>query len=159
MILIDLQKAFDTVDHGILLSKLETVGVTSVTWFKSYLSNRKQCVEVNGVQSDFLPITCGVPQGSILGPLLFLLYINDMSASLDCDLSLYADDSALIFSHKDPTYIASHLSAQLASCRTWLTDNRLSLHVGKTESILFGSSRRLRRVSNYPRNPRNPRMS
>ena len=104
---------------------------------------------MNGVRSDFLPINCGVPQGSILGPLLFLLYVNDMSASLDCDLSLYADDSALIFSHKDPTFIASHLSAQLASCRTWITDNRLSLHVGKTESILFGSSRRLRRVSNY----------
>ena len=149
MILIDLAKAFDTVDHDVLLSKLEAVGVTSVSWFRSYLSDREQCVEVNGVRSDFLPITCGVPQGSILWPQLFLLYINDMCTSVECDLSLYADDSALIYSHSDPYFIARHLNAQLASCKTWLIDNRLSLHVGKTESILFGSSRKLKRVDNY----------
>ena len=149
MILIDLAKAFDTVDHDVLLSKLEAVSVTSVLWFRSYLSDHEQCIEVNGVRSDFLPITCGVQQGSILGPQLFLLYINDMCTSVECDLSLYADDSALIYSHSDPYFIARHLSAQLASCKTWLIDNRLSLHVGKTESILFGSSQKLKRVDNY----------
>ena len=149
MVLIDLQKAFDTVDHGILLSKLEAIGVTSTSWFKSYLSGREQCVEVDGVRSDFLPINCGVPQGSILGPQLFLLYINDLSISVTCNLSLYADDSALIFSHSDPSHVASYLSSQLTSCKNWLTDNRLSLHIGKTESILFGTSRRLRKVTEY----------
>ena len=143
LVLIDLQKAFDTVDHDILLEKLKAIGVSSVAWFKSYLFDRSQCVEVNSVRSSFRSISCGVPQGSILGPLLFLIYINDMSASDGCRLALYADDSALIFSHSDPTIIASRLSEELASCRRWLIDNKLSLHVGKTECILLGTQRRL----------------
>merc|ERR1711911_358890 len=102
MVLIDLQKAFDTVDHDILINKLRAIGVSSVFWFRSYLSDRKQCVEVNGTRSEFLPINCGVPQGSILGPQLFLIYVNDMVTSVDCRLSLYADDSALLFAHSDP---------------------------------------------------------
>ena len=143
MVLIDLQKAFDTVDHGILLKKLNAVGVTSVTWFDSYLSNRRQCVEVGGTMSDFLPITCGVPQGSILGPLLFLVYINDMVTSLNCKLSLYADDSALLFAHKDVHVIGDRLSNELSNCKRWLVDNKLSLHVGKTECLLFGTRKRI----------------
>ena len=139
MVLIDLQKAFDTVDHGILCDKLKSIGVSSTVWFESYLSNRSQCVDVGGSRSEFLPITCGVPQGSILGPLLFLIYINDMSISLSCRLSLYADDSALLFAHRDPGVIAGHLSEELTKCKRWLVDNRLSLHVGKTEAWLFGS--------------------
>ena len=94
-------------------------------------------------------MTCGVPQGSILGPLLFLIYINDMNISLTCRLSLYADDSALIFSHRDPRVISSHLSEELSRCKQWLVDNRLSLHVGKTECLLFGSKRRLKGVENF----------
>ncbi len=78
MILIDLQKAFDTVDHIILLDKLKAMGVSSIEWFRSYLTNRSQLVNVNGVDSVPLKISCGVPQGSILGPLLFLCYVNDM---------------------------------------------------------------------------------
>ena len=136
MVLIDLQKAFDTVDHGILIDKLRAIGVNSVSWFESYLTDRRQCVDVSGTRSDFLPVTCGVPQGSILGPLLFLIYINDMSISLNCMLSLYADDSALIFSHKDSDVIAQRLSTELTNCKKWLVDNRLSLHVGKTECLL-----------------------
>ena len=95
--MIDLQKAFDTVDHSILLDKMKAMGVSSLPWFHSYLSGRTQCVEVDGVRSDFANVTCGVPQGSILGPLLFLMYINDMHRSVDCRLSFYADHSALVF--------------------------------------------------------------
>ena len=139
MVLIDLQKAFDTVDHAILLEKLRAVGVTSVTWFQSYLSGREQCVDVSGSRSEFLPISCGVPQGSILGPQLFLIYINDMNLSINCRLSLYADDSALLFSGRDSNVIAERLSAELSICKRWLVDNKLSLHVGKTECLLFAS--------------------
>ena len=149
MVLIDLQKAFDTVDHDILLSKLKAIGVDSVDWFRSYLSDRSQCVEVNGVRSEFLPINCGVPQGSILGPQLFLLYINDLSISVNCQLSLYADDSALFFAHSDPSVIANRLSVELSNCRRWLIDNRLSLHVGKTECVIFGTKSSLRRVGDF----------
>ena len=147
--MIDLQKAFDTVNHGILIEKLRAVGIDSHDWFASYLSDRSQCVEVNGTRSNFLPITCGVPQGSILGPQLFLLYINDMSISLGCHLSLYADDSALFFADSDPQAIARRLSAELSSCKRWLVDNKLSLHVGKTECSLFGTKSRLKRVDDF----------
>ena len=146
MVMIDLQKAFDTVDHAILRDKLQSIGVSSTSWFESYLSNRRQCVEVSGSRSEFLPVTCGVPQGSILGPLLFLVYINDMNISLTCKLSLYADDSALLFAHRDASVIANHLSNELSKCKGWLTDNRLSLHVGKTEALLFGTKRKLKGV-------------
>ena len=150
MTLIDLCKAFDTVNHDILLEKMAAMGVSSVEWFRSYLSQRSQCVTIGDFQSDFVAISCGVPQGSILGPQLFLLYINDMIVSTtNCKLSLYADDSALIFSHTDPTVIASTLSNELSSCKSWLIDNKLSLHVGKTECILFGSPKRLKRVRDF----------
>ena len=143
MVLIDLQKAFDCVDHQILLDKLSVMGVMSVDWFRSYLNDRQQCTQVDGVDSDFLQVTCGVPQGSILGPTLFLCFINDMSDALKCRLSLYADDSALVFSGPDPTKVADFLSSELSICRKWLIDNRLSLHLGKTECIVFGPKRRL----------------
>ena len=103
MVLLDLQKAFDTVDHAILLKKLSSVGVDelSICWFRSYLTGRVQVTDVDGTMSVAKGITCGVPQGSILGPLSFLLYINDMSAAVKCKLLLYADDSVLLASGKD----------------------------------------------------------
>ena len=145
MVLLDLQKAFDTVDHNILVSKLESIGLDEMTikWFKSYLSDRTQLVEVGGVYSDTNVVPCGVPQGSILGPLLFLIYVNDMISATKSKLILYADDSALIASGKDISVIENSLSAELGSVREWMSDNKLSLHLGKTESILFGSKRRL----------------
>ena len=82
---------------------------------------------------------CGVPQGSILGPTLFLFCANDVSESLKCRLSLYADDNALSFSANDAAEIAHFLIVELSNCSKWLVDNRLSLHVGKTECILFGT--------------------
>ena len=88
-------------------------------------------------------VTCGVPQGSILGPLLFLLYVNDMASAVRCKLLLYADDSALIASGKKVADIESTLSSELEYVSNWLIDNKLSLHLGKTQSILFGTKRRL----------------
>ena len=143
MVMIDLRKAFDTSDHHILLRKLDCMGI-GPDWFWSYLSGWRQCVKVGDTISPFLDVTCGVPQGSILGPTLFLCYINDMSVALKCRLALYADNSALIASGPDSNTVADFLSEQLAQCSAWLVDNRLSLHVGKTECILFGSSRRLK---------------
>ena len=101
MVLIDLQKAFDTVDHEILCKKLKALGINSTEWFQSYLGGRNQVVEANDTLSDAGIVNCGVPQGSILGPLLFLCYINDMPMSLKCKLLLYADDSALLISGKN----------------------------------------------------------
>ena len=149
MVLLDLQKAFDTVNHDIMIEKLRAIGVNSTDWFRSYLTGRQQTVDVNGKHSSFLDVTCGVPQGSILGPLLFLLYVNDMQISVSCKLVLYADDSALIFSHTDWRIIQETLSSELGNCHRWLLDNKLSLHVGKTESIVFGTSRRLGSIGDF----------
>jgi len=151
MVMLDLQKAFDTVDHTILCSKLKEMGVESVEWFQSYLNDRMQCISVNNTMSDFCDITCGVPQGSILGPLLFLCYVNDMSSSIseNCKLILYADDSAILFSHKNPDVISKTLGLELENCSKWLVDNKLSLHLGKTECILFGSKKKLAKVDSF----------
>ena len=103
MVLLDLQKAFESVDHAILLKKLNGVGVNelSICWFRSCLTGRVQVTDVDGTMSVAKGITCGVPQSSILGPLLFLLYTNDMSAAVKCKLLLFADDSVLLASGKD----------------------------------------------------------
>ena len=94
MILIDLQKTFGTIDHGVLLQKLYTIGFSkrTVNWFKYYLSNRSFKVNLGNNFSQPASVSCGVPQGSILGSLLFLIYINGMSQAARCHLSLYTDD-------------------------------------------------------------------
>ena len=145
MVILDLQKAFDTVNHKILLDKLQAMGVgqIAVQWFKSYLSGREQLVSIADKRSDFRTVSCGVPQGSILGPLLFLIYVNDMKAAVKCKLLLYVDDSALLVSGKDVSEVERTLSMELGAVSEWLCENRLSLHLGKTQSILFGSKKRL----------------
>ena len=142
IIMLDLQKAFDTVDHDILIKKLIAIGVQNVDWFSSYLTSRKQFVDVNGVKSSSEYITCGVPQGSILGPLLFSIYVNDMCNSVSCELCLYADDSMLFVAGKDVKQIEQRLTEEMYNISAWLESNKLSLHLGKTESILFGSKRK-----------------
>ena len=99
MVLIDLQKAFDTIDHNILILKMPFLGFTdeTVKWYTSYLSNRKFIISMGNAYSYKAAITCGVPQGSILGPLLFLIYINNMPRGVDSELLLYADDTCLVF--------------------------------------------------------------
>ena len=149
MVMIDLQKAFDTVDHEILLNKLKAIGLDdlSTSWFSSYLKNRFQKTEVDGIFSDPMVVPCGVPQGSILGPLLFLIYVNDMEAAVSCRLILYADDSALLVSGTSVSVIEETLGHELTFLSKWLVDNKLSIHLGKTESILFGSHKKIRKQS------------
>ena len=133
MVMIDLQKAFDTVDHDILLNKLKAIGLDdlSTPWFSSYLKNRFQKTEVDGIFSDQMVVPCGVPQGSILGPLLFLLYVNDMEAAVSCRLILYADDSALLVSGTSVSVIEETLGHELTFLSEWLVDNKLSILLGK----------------------------
>ena len=102
MILIDLQKAFDTIDHDILLQKLYAIGFSkhSVNWFRSYLINRTFLVNLGNAFSQPACVSSGVPQGSILGPLFFLVYINDMSQTVKCNRFVYADDTCLVCQHK-----------------------------------------------------------
>ena len=138
--MLDLQKAFDTEhDHDSLCKKLKAMGIKSVGWFRSYLSDRNQIFNVNDTESDSLLVTCGVPQGSILGPLLFLCYINDMKLSISSErkLFLYADDSAILYSNKDSRVISDKLGLELEMYSKWLVDNKLSLHMGKTECIII----------------------
>ena len=118
VLFLDLKKAFDTVDHSILLRKLQLYGLDShaVRWFKSYLSNRSQSTYANGTLSDYPPISCGVPQGSVLGPLLFLIYINDLQ---ECELSssvlMYADDTSLTLSANDSATLERKLKTWMRS--------------------------------------------
>ena len=145
MVMIDLQKAFYTVNHSLLSDKLQALGLNnvSVSWFDSYLTNRTQKVDINGTFPKPRMVPCGVPQGSILGPLLFLIYANDMKSAVKCKLISYADDSALSVSGKDVKVIQETLGKELCALSSWLVDNKLSLHLGKTEAILFGSCKRI----------------
>ena len=111
-------------------------------WFCSYLSYRNQFVSLGGVSSNYLPITCGVPQGSILGPLLFIIYINDMHNAIKFSkVHHFADDTNLLFSHKNPKILRKRVNADLALLFDWLCANRLSLNVGKTEFVIFRPKR------------------
>ena len=149
MVLLDIQKVFYSVNHSFTCKKLTALGVKSTKWFQSYLNCRSQIVYVNGTDSISMAFTYGVPQGSILGPILFLCYVNDMPNCVDCMLLQYADDSVLIVSDKDPLTIGQQVNKNLGCCNKWLIDNKLSLHMGKTELIVFGTKRKLKNWNVY----------
>ena len=140
---LDFSKAFDTIDHNILFKKLQHYGVRgkALEWYKSYLSSRTQFVSLNGIASSVKPVTCGVPQGSLLGPLLFITYINDFKfSSTLLSFILYADDSSIFYSHQNPQILVETVNSELENIAQWIFANRLSLNLDKTNFILFSNS-------------------
>lgn len=139
-IFIDLKKAFDTVDHNILLSKLNHYGFRGIinNWFKSYLSNRTQTTKIENHVSVKLPNECGVPQGSVLGPLLFLIYINDIQqSSHEFQFYLYADDTNILYANKDLKTLELKVNKELKNIYLWLTSNKLTLNPKKSNFVIF----------------------
>ena len=143
-VFIDLEKAFDKVNHQILISKLYHYGIRGIAnkWLSSYLSGHYQSVKLNGIISSKMNVSCGVPQGSTLGPLLFLVYVNDMNLAVKSSvIHHFADDTNLLYSDKSLKKIKTSVEKDLANLYDWLSANRLSLNARKTKFIIFKPSR------------------
>ena len=139
----DISKAFDKVWHKGLLHKLESAGITGILldWFKSYLSGRSQRVCIRGKQSDLAPILAGVPQGSILGPLLFLIFINDIISDIESNIRLFADDTCLYIDIDDPIESTDALSRDLTKLSSWARKWKVDFSPSKTFSLMFSRLR------------------
>ena len=137
---LDLSKAFDCIDHEILIHKLRYYGIrgTALDWFKSYLHNRKQYVHINGYSSPIQNINIGVPQGSVLGPLLFIMYINDLQfISNILDSVFYADDSNFFITGNNIKDMCAILNNELCNINQWFLANKLKLNTDKTSCMVF----------------------
>ena len=146
-VFIDLSKAFDSVNHEIILDKLEKSNMSSsvINWFKSYLYERSQSVTVGGNISKSLPLNTGVPQGSILGQLLFIIYTSDLPSCLplECKLFMYADDSTITYSSSKINEIENNLNTALGRIYDWCVRNKLTINANKTKSMLIGSKQKV----------------
>uniref|UniRef100_A0A669B1C7 Reverse transcriptase domain-containing protein n=1 Tax=Oreochromis niloticus TaxID=8128 RepID=A0A669B1C7_ORENI len=141
-IFVDLKKAFDTINHSILLDKLERYAIRGKAgnWLKSYLTGREQYVSIGHYHSEKLGITCGVPKGSVLGPKLFNVYINDIfDVSQVLKLILFADDTNIFFSSNDYTDLVMTVNRELKLIKKWMDINKLSLNINKTKAMFFGN--------------------
>ena len=138
-VFVDFQKAFDTVNHDILINKLDHYGVRGIenNWFRSYLTGRTQFVSILGFDSNTKPVSHGVPQGSVLGPLLFLLYINDLHTALSSKVFHFADDTNLLNISNSAKKLQKSLNSDLKILYQWLLANKISLNCDKTEIIFF----------------------
>ena len=140
----DLSRAFDTINHGILLRKLQFYGIRghALEWFKSYLGQRKQYINYNGHDSERVDIDIGVPQGSVLGPLLFLIYINDLPDCLtSSDSTLFADDTTIYGHNMNTKDLFDSMTHELQRLMDWFNANKLSLNLTKTYYMLFTNSK------------------
>ena len=149
VVFLDIQKAFDTVNHKILLDKLNHYGIRDeeLSFFSSYLHRRTQCCSVNEHKSTFSEIICGVPQGSILGPLLFIIYMNDLPSYVqDVHITMYADDTSIDRAFQTCQQLKEELLPAFAKVCKWLKINKLSLNTVKTEFMLTGTSQRLNQL-------------
>ena len=136
------------IDYSLLKIKLAALGVRgrALAWFDNYLSGRTQSVSVNGTYSDTSGLSVGVPQGSVLGPLLFIVFINDLPSVVHhCKIVLYGDDTALFFARRNIQTIQSALEEDLNAVGEWFSLNRLLVNYDKTNVLLFGSKQRLAR--------------
>ena len=149
--LLDISKCFDTISHSILLQKLSMYGIKQqeLKWFSSYLDRRKQAVLCHNELSSFVDVTCGVPQGSVLGPFLFLLFINDMSqfTTDGCLTNLYADDSMIYGSGDNIPEVKQKLQNCIQNISSWYKMNRLKINIDKTKVMLIGSKAQLKSLN------------
>ena len=150
-IFLDLRKAFDTCNIEIMLKKLHHYGFrdTPLKWFKNYLTGRKQYVEINGFKSKEKTTSHGVPQGSILGPILFLIYINDFPLATSLFSSLFADDTMLTKSSNNVKQLQDTSNLELNKVSTWFKANKLSLNISKTKYMIFRNEKMTKICNNF----------